>query len=123
MIDPIEQNPNHSLSGAQPGGMHQTPKTEELIAQMITEAGANTSEANLLEDWNELLTDDQTAGTTTQKPHQPHLKKAEENAMTAYLNNPVNTANPLTTNITPGVDNTAAADNSNTGSINGSTLV
>ena len=123
MINPIEQDPNNSLSGAQPGGIHQPPKTEELIARMITEAGANTPEANLLQDWRQQLAGDQTSGTSAQQPHQPHHKKAEENAMTAYLNNPVNTANPLMTATTPGVDSTAAADNSNTGSINGSSLI
>jgi len=123
MINPIEENSINSISGAQPGGIHQAPKTEDLIAQMITQAGANTTEANLLQDWREQLTDDQTSGTSSQQSHQPHHKKAEENAMTAYLNNPVNTANPLMAATTPGVDNTAAADNSNTGSINGSSLV
>jgi hypothetical protein len=99
MIDPIEQNPNNSISGSQPGGIHQTPKTEELIAQMITQVGANTAEANLLEDWSDQLAGAQ--GATTQGI----------------------AANPIMNTTPPGIDGTSAADNSNTGSINGSSLV
>ena len=123
MTNPIEQNPINSIPGAQPGGIHQAPKPEDLMAQIMAQADPFSSGEKLLQDWNGLMTENQTSGTTTLQPHQPNHKKAEENGMTAYLNNPVNTANPLMTNMTPGVDSTSAADNTNTGSINGSLLI
>ena len=118
MIDPIEPNLLSSLSSPSTPTPGQT-SFSDMVQGMEQTAGKGTTEANLLDDWNKQLTDDQTAGTSAR----PHHKKAEENAMTAYLNNPVNTANPLATNITPDVDNTAAAGNSNTGSINSGTMI
>ena len=125
MINPMEQS---SISGAQPGGSHQTPAAGQtsffnLMAQMMTQAGSDTLEANLLQDWGNLMTDDQTSGTPVQPHHQPHHKKTEPNIPPIALNNPLNTTNLLMTAATPGVGNTAAADNSNTGSINGSLLL
>ncbi|MBN3032953.1 MAG: hypothetical protein JW873_02550 [Candidatus Saganbacteria bacterium] len=124
MIDPLELN---SVSGQQAGGIQQTPAAgqtsfSDLMPQLIAQAGPDTAEGNILKDWTEeLMTGDQHLGA----PQHDHLprKKGEENKLTAYLQNPVNTANPIMTAAPPGVDNAAGADNSNTGSINSGTII
>lgn len=128
MVNPLEQNSINSISGAQPGGIRQTPAPGQtsffdFMAKLLATAGSDTLEANLLQDWRKLMTDDQTSGTPVQPHHPHHLKKTETNGPLVAQNNPINTTNLLMTATTPGVDSTAAADNSNTGSINGSTLV
>ena len=127
MLNHIEQTLLSSLSIGQAGAKNQAPAAGQtsffdLIAQMMSQAGANTAESNLLQDWGDLMSGSSSTGAPIQHHHHHH-QKTGTNGLTIALNNPLNTTNLLMTAITPGVDSTAAADNSNTGSISGSLLI
>ncbi len=114
MIDPTKLEKLNLLANPL-AAQHAAVQTSftDMVGQMMVSAGSDTMEANLLQDWSKMVGIDQDQVS----PSQPGRKKLTEE-LTAYLQNPVNTANPLMNATPPGVDNSAAADHSNTGSIN-----
>ncbi len=94
MIDPIEPNLLSSLSTPNTPTPGQT-SFSDLIKGMEETAGQGSTEANLLEDWNDQLAGEQGAAAQGIAPNQIALNTTQQN-----------------------VQNTAAADNSNTGKIN-----
>jgi hypothetical protein len=99
MIDPIEPNILSSLSSPNTPTPGQT-SFSDMVQGMEETAGKGTTEANLLDDWKEQITGGQGA------------------AAQGITQNPIATGNT-----TPDIQNAAGADNTNTGSINGSSLV
>ncbi len=92
MIEPIEPNLLSSLSTPSTPTPGQT-KFSDMLGKMEDVAGKGSTEEKLLEDWGDELAGAQGAAAQ-------------------------GIANPAATTTTQIVDNTAAADNSNTGSIN-----
>ena len=99
MIDPIEPNLLSALSSPSTPTPGQT-SFSDMVQGMKKTAGKGTTEANLLDDWKEQITGGQ--GAAAQRDH----PKPDRDRDT-----------------TPNIQNAAGADNTNTGSINGSTLV
>lgn len=93
MIDPIEQNLLSSLSTPNTPTPGQT-SFSDMVQGMEKTAGKGTTEAELLDDWNKQISGGQGA------------------AAQGITQNPVATSNP-----TPNIQNTAGADNSNTGQV------
>jgi len=125
MIDPTKLDKLNSLMSP-PIGQNQQAAGQyvftDLVGQMMVSAGSDTMEANLLQDWSKMMGADQSTANPVQ-PLDHHHKKTSMNELTAYLQNPVNTANPIMTATPPGVDGAASADNSNTGSINSGLMI
>ena len=125
MIDPTKLDKLNSLASPLPG-QHPAVQTSftDLVGQMKATAGNNSFESDILEGWTSYLMNqgqDQSSATPAQ-PSQPGHKKLTEE-LTAYLQNPVNTANPIMNTAPPGLDGTTGADNSNTGSINSGLMI